>query len=109
MTRVEISRAKWLRGTGDGRLLNSEGKMCCLGFACLAFGATEKEIGLYRMPRHVSAQIPDWMRQRYAGQTPCDVELAANINDSEQIDDAERERHITEIFARNGLEAVFVP
>jgi hypothetical protein len=46
MLKVVIDRTRWLRGEPeDSYLLRSEdGKMCCLGFAELAAGATPEEI-----------------------------------------------------------------
>jgi hypothetical protein len=44
--RIVIDRALWMRGSPDNsRLLNDEGKMCCLGFLGRACGFTEEELG----------------------------------------------------------------
>ncbi len=106
MMRVEISREKWLRGEGhDGSQLlrKSDKKMCCLGFVCLALGATREQIMDVGLPSRVSSvKLPQWMRRS------SDVLKAVSINDAIDMDDATRERHITEIFACHRLQAVFV-
>lgn len=43
--RVVIKRSGWARGMGGSRLYNDiTGKKCCIGFACLAAGATIEDI-----------------------------------------------------------------
>lgn len=46
MLNVTIDRNLWLRGEGDrgSCLLAPDGRMCCLGFACLAAGETKEAI-----------------------------------------------------------------
>jgi hypothetical protein len=45
---IEIDRQKWARKCDKefivGELLNSEGKMCCLGFVCLLVGFSKEDI-----------------------------------------------------------------
>ena len=43
---VELDREKWRRGKGsyESKLLAGDGRMCCMGFAALAFGATPDQI-----------------------------------------------------------------
>ena len=44
--KIKINRNKWLRGKGSDKstLLNSSGKMCCLGFLSRAYGYKAKDI-----------------------------------------------------------------
>lgn len=46
MIPVTIYRDRWYRGQGSGasKLLRYDGRMCCVGFMCLAGGATEEDI-----------------------------------------------------------------
>lgn len=50
MLKVTVDRARWLNGdysraTGaNSKLLDKNGMMCCLGFACLAAGIAENKI-----------------------------------------------------------------
>lgn len=50
MKTLKITRSKWLRDNGNdpeyiGLLLNDEGGMCCLGFACKQLaGMEDKEL-----------------------------------------------------------------
>lgn len=61
--RVEISRAKWGRGQPIGSALKrgDDGKMCCLGFVCVAAGVPEEKLvnvgypGNLFMPRIIKA------------------------------------------------------
>ena len=108
---VRIVRSEWARGktamydTGSSLLLRS-GKKCCLGFACLALGATEENIYLKGTPRgiDVGVAIPTWLRM--SGATT-DVWRLIITNDSPRTSDAVKERRITRIFARHNLKAVF--
>lgn len=110
LLKFTVDRKRWLHGEGEQRscLLRSDGRMCCLGFACLAAGHTEDEIrdvatpnGLTRrrdgrclLPNYNASQIGDAM------------EWNDCVPDAE-FSDAEREAKITERLAQIGLEVSF--
>lgn len=102
-----ISRKKWLRGTGVGRLLDAQGKMCCLGFACLAAGVPKTYIQESGMPSDVAGNIPLLSRHRRDSALS---RSAAPINDDTLLNDAEREAQLTKLFAqkRYGVRLRFV-
>lgn len=43
---LTIDRKRWARGgkKGEAALLNDEGNMCCLGFACKKLGVSEEQL-----------------------------------------------------------------
>lgn len=102
MEKLVIDRTKWLRGTGNGWLLNNEGRMCCLGFECLRHGVVPQKIDSVNMPNSIrDSRLPVWLMGT-------DADLAANVNDNMNIDDLERESQIKDIFARHEIEVEFV-
>lgn len=113
--KLVIDRSRWLRGEGDDRSLllrERDSKMCCLGFYSLALGFDEEDIREYASPDEVDGEVeyPEWM---YRDDGHCDmlsrdvVDLMV-VNDAKSIWDPDRERSITSIFARNGVEVEFV-
>lgn len=55
MKTVTIDRSRWLHGEGGkpSKLQrSSDGKRCCVGFVCMAYGATEAEITDKANPRN---------------------------------------------------------
>jgi hypothetical protein len=110
--KIRVSRRRWLRG-GEGVLLNSSGKMCCLGFGARQCGVKAKDIRGRTMP----AIIPVAART----QALCDSPLlagdynsalanaASTINDDDAISDKERETKLRDLFAGFGHQIVFVP
>lgn len=119
--KLVIERKRWLRGHSDGVLLNTEGKMCCLGFACDALGAepdamlgagTPEDLdelfqGLTRLPETYKEEDLAFKRGTRYFDTNV-VDDAVEANDSMHITDAEREPKIKEILARAGFEVEFV-
>jgi len=116
LVKVTVRRNKWLRGENYDvtRLLRpSDGKMCCLGFACLALGETEDSILDVSHPVTVSER-----HQRSVGnltsfinndwEHPKPVDEAMRINDLKDLDDKERETEITKLLAQVGLDMEFV-
>lgn len=115
MLDVVIDRKTWNRGGGknNGILRNeSTGKMCCLGFACIAAGYSESEIngfGDVDMPysgRNIST---------VEGLLDLDNILPNNIhgylvdsNDNDCIDDKIREQEIIEQGKRAEINFTFV-
>lgn len=127
--KLVIDRKTWLRGedAAESYLLRpKDKKMCCLGFYSLACGLTPDQIEGKSAPRGISREIqPDefaWMfKDRTYRDYTRDAGLAMNINDTpvgERLDygvhaqviesEEQREKMLTELFARNGVEVEFV-
>jgi hypothetical protein len=118
-----IDRRKWGRNNKDGEksgsyLRNNKeekddygksiaGKMCCLGFACRAFGISAQKLNDNGIPSDITHNrlesiIPEWLL-RFGG----DTSKLANINDSAQWSDKQKEAKITKIFAKHGIKVKF--
>lgn len=97
ITELVIDRAKW----GKGALLNSEGKMCCLGFLSKACGVPDEEIKYVPFPHTNWDKIPTAFR----GNTPA-CSKAAAINDEytqEPQTPEEREAALISLFSEKGI------
>lgn len=126
---VTVERSKWYRGQGDeqSRLLvtvhddsEQNGKMCCLGFVCLAAGLTPDDIANRPFPAEVRNQLPI-VRQfpqvlepllyvagdlQAANSTHCND--IGSVNDSEDMPDTEREATLTKLGKEVGINFTFV-
>lgn len=116
LRKLVIDRSRWQCGAHTKGLLtqlrNSAGRMCCLGFHSLALGYTEEEITGHWYPRSLADNgrkkdglpvVPGtygWDNNPFATQ-------AARINDSTDIDDAERESRLVALFLEQGWELTF--
>jgi hypothetical protein len=116
--KLVIDRSKWLRGEGanPSALLRSEdGKMCCLGFYGLACGAKPRDIRDVSAPADLAGRVfPGWLT-RVDSDDGCDsianspdAAMLMNINDEIHMSDNQRERELSEIFARHGIDVEFV-
>lgn len=124
---VTVERRRWLRGEGStpSRLLRStDGKMCCLGFACLALGKTEDEIRDRKSPLSRNIVTPDDRiveNSRAPGFDTCLIEIdhrgpqhrdettkAMSVNDETGLDDPFREGRLTALLEPLGIDLVFV-
>lgn len=111
---LTIERSKWATGKDGGLLLDGE-KMCCLGFLCRAIGYESAEILMMAMPEEVTQSetkpLPLWLLEPYkvtsVSERP-DVYQAARDNDDTTISSVERERRVTEIFAKHDIQVRFV-
>lgn len=56
MKKLIINRKRWGTGKDGGSLLGSNGKMCCLGFACRQVGFKPSEIKRRAMPNSLGGQ-----------------------------------------------------
>lgn len=138
MTRIEISRARWGRGQSTGSALKrvDDGKMCCLGFVCLAAGIPEENLEGMGYPHslflretytavpfdHTSKpvegplycqSIPDMLRPFIIGEFTAFYRSSlttdlAQANDDPTLIDSKREARLIEIAAEHGYEFVFV-
>lgn len=108
---LTIKRSKWGRGKTGGALLDKDtGLQCCLGFAALASGVGADDIAGLCYPRDVARRIPLFNKHGRFGL--CDTKLssaAINVNDDEDLKDAQREAALRKLFASNGVRVRFVP
>jgi len=110
-----IDRAKWRTGgnspiqTGKGStaLLNLVGFMCCLGFRCHQMGIPKKDLLGKGCPEQLANNwtIPDLVDS--VGYDTDFTNTAMEINDSENFNQEEREKEITEHFATIGVTVEF--
>lgn len=125
--KVIVSRKRWGRGDiGDG-LLNKEGLMCCLGFACRQLGASAREIEGAGVPAHVCEHSKvrpaikkkllaspfvimrgDLSGIKYPGSSKL-TNSAVLINDAGDITDKVRESRLKATFKKHGHSIVFRP
>lgn len=111
--KLVIDRSKWARGVGDGVgvLRNSEGKCCVLGFLGEACGVAPERLKSQQYPVSIECSLtkgdPRWPAWVFwnGGSRQYDI---SNINDDDGIDDATREKRLTERFAVDGVEVEFV-
>jgi hypothetical protein len=106
-----VDRKRWLRGEGEQNSLllrESDNKMCCLGFACLAAGHTEDEIRNVATPtglnreRGLRCLLPNYNSRA--------ISWAMEWNDcpgDASLTEEKREQVIAEKLAEIGIEVVF--
>ncbi len=119
--KVVVERSKWLRGEGweKSKLLRSkDGKMCCLGFACLAMGATTVQISDMNSPTMACnmggvLELPmltmvgaDHPSRRLVNKAP--VDEAMMVNDERFTSESAREAKLTELLAQVDIDLEFV-
>lgn len=126
--RVVVDRARWLRGDAVGSVLqNNAGHRCCLGFVCLALGLEEKQILSIPDPGRVGLTSSLTREQREALQrllAPCSCTACESTegsggrnnptvaemilcNDSDNVDDPEREAKLIELAKELNIDLVF--
>ena len=103
MLNVTVDRKTWARGR-DSRLREHDGKMCCLGFAMLAAGATKIEIQNKKVPSHclVSQEVKEKCYTLHNN-----VQEFLSLNDNPDITDNYRERKIREHGKYRGIKFSF--
>lgn len=107
MLKVTIDRSRWLRGEGPARsflLREEDGKMCCLGFACIAAGCAPEELAGEKTPGELGNRngLPG-----YFGMRPVYGD-AMELNDSIVMAEDVREASLTKLLSRVGIELEFV-
>lgn len=102
-----VYRDKWIRGGNfESCLLDTDtGCRCCLGHLARDVGIGDNEIKHAVMPYEAPSDL--WPASLVPHYQDCLAWDAANTNDNTEIDDAERERRLTERFARDGIEVEF--
>ena len=123
--KLEISRAKWLRGEGseDSYLIRqSDGKQCCLGFFGLAAGIEADKMLSVQTPEEVPITETEtvqevWTRKfeeagglfsEYLGGLSGTCSKLMEANDDENETEEAREELISKLFQKIGVEVVFV-
>lgn len=127
--KVIVDRSRWLRGEGgecSSLQRDCDGKRCCLGFACLAAGATEDQIAGFGDPGDADVMhMGPWKIGHDHVDGNYAVRYAVLINDAcvgipplgtapqrdlyePIVDDADREARLIRIFASQGVELEFV-
>lgn len=106
--KVVVDRARWLRGEGgdDSKLLRRmDGKMCCMGFACIAAGAEPEDIKGLTTVGQVDPFALDWSGANCRGMNGLDD--LYSLNDSYGLSDDDREQRIVAAGNRVGLQFEF--
>jgi hypothetical protein len=113
---LRINRKRWARGSknGNSELLNSEGNMCCLGFACrklglkpddiLNMGTPASAVALLETSKH--AMLDPLVTKQMCNRAA--VRLAVYENDDTLISDDVREARLVPILAQLGFKVSFV-
>lgn len=117
---LTIDRKRWARGgkNGEAALLNTDGNMCCLGFACKKLGVSEEQLLNKSMPESVvvastnplsSAQRKNLTRLVTTKKINRAAALsAASFNDATDLTESERETKVKELLTDLGFKVRFV-
>ena len=131
LTKLVIDENRWLRaGRGGGlyegsgatpkgkaigsSLLDPEAKrMCCLGFASVAAGASHKDICRVGAPSGLKHNIKEQVRKKMPWLFSGTANSAAAadlmvINDNPKVSLPQKRKKIKKIFAKNGIEVIFI-
>lgn len=110
-----VQRSKWLRGdVTKAVLLDSHGRMCCLGFVSAQCGVPAQALGKATLPSDLEASdatLVEGLLVEDLGRVT-DTALAdgaVGLNDADDITDAERETRLTALFAEHGYTLRFEP
>ncbi len=116
-----VNRSKWRSGDGmtqkrssgkgEIRLLNNEGYMCCLGFACKQFGDLEdKHILHLDSPKQAYTAIEKLSNHVFHDcvQNTSLSKQAMTINDDSLLTREEREKELKALFSKFHVDLSFV-
>ena len=117
-----IDESMWSRGGEvDTKLLNIQGRRCCLGFAAQACGFSDGEIYEWGAPSHLGELVvgKSWFKYltfkeaiNYSGEFErLDTKLCEkiiNVNDDKNLLDEERKDCLKELFAELEVEVKFI-
>jgi hypothetical protein len=105
MKQIIIDRARW--GKAWLRRIDN-GKQCCLGFACEAYGITVDEITCVLLPCNLALplqeKLPKWL---VSDADHSDNEKASIINDDPKISWSKKEKLLKAIFKKHRINLVF--
>ena len=116
MKTLKIDRAKWRNGTngkGNSRLLNEDGFMCCLGFACKADGLDDSNIFNKWYPDcldYTPLLNPENVLFTPGNFEEGNLNLRPQLittNDSINLENSERETRLKELFKKLDIDLVF--
>lgn len=114
-----IDRQTWGRGQPEtSALFNPQThRQCCVGFYCEALGIPRRlisEVGtvsqlLESSPEQLET-VPDWATISHLALEPFqrDIWELYGVNDDPELRDHERERQITELFAKHDVTVTFI-
>lgn len=109
---VVIDRTKWYRGRGspDSKLMRmDDGKMCCLGFACLKLGATEDQITGEEYPEGTDILLRGLtIKEKGKLKNTIFSQQAAHVNDDQGLGDSNREKQLYEMAIESGFKFTFI-
>jgi hypothetical protein len=107
---LRIDRKRWCRGgiNGDASLLNGEGAMCCLGFACKKLGLTPKQINNVGLPADVADRSKLGLLVNTKGGTRKLAQDAAGLNDNPDLEESDREVALVPVLKKLGFKVSFV-
>lgn len=106
---VTVRRSEWARGgrNGDARLLNTNGCMCCLGFAiCQITKIKKSDIDGEKMPEEVFNR-----KSFLTEEDGCNnsfAEEASFINDTKDLLEKHREKKLKDLFKKNDINLKFI-
>jgi hypothetical protein len=110
-----VFRNTWLRGGGDGNLLDAAGCRCCLGFLGRQLGCSDddqRDVGLpqeldsaSKWPTNLVALVDDEDGSSFMG--TCALDEIIGVNDSMTTSDDAREQQLTELFAALSIDVDF--
>lgn len=116
MKTVIITRKYW----GTGSLRDEEGKRCCLGFVCEAYGVPKSNTLDEQLPSCLPPEdrkiLPKWLLDEKWNSfgydyTPSkdisDMRAASAINDDLVLTNYKREELLKPIFAKHGIKLIF--
>lgn len=126
MKNLVIDRKKWGTGREGGSLLNTNNeKLCCLGFFCLAAGASRAQIRDTPMPvdyyspfpvcqtesflKEIAPLVKKRSKTEYQNNRICGLLSVVNDSESKRYKNpAKREARIKELFAKVGTKVKFI-
>jgi len=112
--KVVIKRSKWLRGTGDGTLLNEDGERCCLGFLGKVCGYSDKDLKRKGTPMDLNTKTfknGKWPKTILSPEYRYNTDLTEDLvsaNDDTNVLGANKERRIKSLGKKGGIDFQFV-
>lgn len=109
--KFQVDRKIWWRGQGSpgSLLLRRDGKMCCVGFFCLASGLTKDDIIGRATIAPDFRVLSDKELSKWCVELSPHVALGVyNTNDQKGLLDSAREEKLIELFAQLGHEVEFI-